>query len=271
MQQTAEQLRSEGRVGFVPTMGALHQGHLELVRRARAGADFVVVSIFVNPIQFGPGEDFARYPRNFSRDYRLLRAAGVDVIFYPRARDMYLPDFSTYVEVEGLTRELCGRSRPGHFRGVTTVVAKLFNIVKPHFAVFGQKDAQQALVIKRMVRDLNFDLKVVVVPTVRERDGLAMSSRNVYLTPAQRGQAPVLYQALQLAVRLIRSGVTDARRVQQALRRLISQQPEARIDYIQIVDTKRLQPVQKIEGEVLIGLAVYFGKARLIDNIIIRR
>jgi pantoate--beta-alanine ligase len=270
MQRTAEQLRSKGRIGFVPTMGALHDGHLELIRRAKRLADFVVVSIFVNPIQFGPNEDFRSYPRDSARDRRLLEELGVDVIFYPEVRDMYPSGFTTYVEVEGLTRELCGRSRPGHFRGVTTVVAKLFNIVKPHIAVFGQKDAQQVLVIKRMVRDLNFDLKVVVVPTVREPDGLAMSSRNVYLTPAQRRQAPVLYQSLQLAARLIRSGVTDARRVRQAMRRLVSSQPDARIDYIQIVDTKKLEPVQKIQGEVLIALAVYFGRARLIDNIIIR-
>ncbi len=270
MQQTAERLRSQGKVGFVPTMGALHEGHLALVRRARRLADFVVVSIFVNPLQFGPREDFRSYPRDFKQDRKLLQDLGVDVIFYPDAREMYRPGFASYVEVKGLTRELCGRSRPGHFRGVTTVVAKLFNIVKPHIAVFGQKDAQQALVIKRMVRDLNFDLKVVVVPTVREPDGLAMSSRNVYLTPAQRRQAPVLYQSLQLAARLIRSGVTDAGRVRQAMRRLISRQPAARIDYIQIVDAEKLKPVRQIQGKVLVALAVYFGHARLIDNIIIR-
>lgn len=269
MQVVAERLRSQGRVGFVPTMGALHEGHQELVKKAKLLADFVVVSIFVNPIQFGPKEDFRRYPRNFKQDRRLLTKLGVDVIFYPDVKQMYPNDFSTYVEVEGLTRHLCGRSRPGHFRGVATVVAKLFHIVKPHIAVFGQKDAQQAQVIKRMVQDLNFDIRIVVVPTVREPDGLAISSRNTYLTPAQRRQAPVLYQSLQMAARLIRSGVTDAGKVRQAMRQLISRQPDARIDYVEIVDWESLEPVRKIEGKVLIALAVYFGRARLIDNIIV--
>ncbi len=270
MQKLANWLQAQGRVGFVPTMGALHEGHLELVRVARENADFTVVSIFVNPIQFGPKEDYRQYPRDFARDRRLLAGLGVDVIFYPDVNAMYPEGFATYVEVEGLTRYLCGRSRPGHFRGVTTVVAKLFNIVKPQVAVFGQKDAQQALVIKRMVRDLNFDLKIIIVPTVREPDGLALSSRNAYLTPQQRRQATVLYQALQLAQRLIRAGETEPSRVKQALRRLIRTQPEARIDYVEIVDTVRLEPVSRIQGEVLVALAVYFGRARLIDNLIVR-
>lgn len=270
MQRVAEQLRSEGRVGFVPTMGALHQGHLKLMEVAREKCDRLVVSIFVNPIQFGPKEDYRFYPRDLQRDLRLVKQVGADVVFYPDVKEMYPKGYATYVEVEGLTRYLCGRSRPGHFRGVTTVVAKLFNIVKPHLAVFGQKDAQQAFVIKRMVKDLNYDIEVLVVPTVREKDGLAMSSRNVYLNSKERRQAPVLYRALKLAEGLIRNGERDAKRVKQAMRSLIREESEGRIDYIEIVDTNRLEPVKKLKGEVLIALAVYFGKARLIDNIIVK-
>lgn len=251
-------------------MGALHQGHLKLVRVAKRRCEGVVVSIFVNPLQFGPKEDYATYPRDFKKDQKLLKDVGADVVFYPAVREMYPPDYATYVEVEGLTRYLCGRSRHGHFRGVTTVVAKLFNIVRPHIAVFGQKDAQQALVIKRMVRDLNFDIEIVVVPTVREADGLAMSSRNLYLTQKERTQAPVLFRSLQLAKRLIKAGERDATKVKRTMRRLIQNEPEGRIDYVEIVDTQRLEPVKVIKGEVLIALAVYFGKTRLIDNLIIR-
>ncbi|MEO0020092.1 MAG: pantoate--beta-alanine ligase [candidate division WOR-3 bacterium] len=270
MQRVAEQLRSEGRVGFVPTMGALHQGHLKLMEVARERCDRLVVSIFVNPIQFGPKEDYRFYPRDLQRDLRLVKQVGADVVFYPDVKEMYPKGYATYVEVEGLTRYLCGRSRPGHFRGVTTVVAKLFNIVKPHLAVFGQKDAQQAFVIKRMVKDLNYDIEVLVVPTVREKDGLAMSSRNVYLNSKEREEAPVLYRALKLAEGLIRNGERDAKRVKGAMRSLIREESEGRIDYIEIVDTNRLEPVKKLKGEVLIALAVYFGKARLIDNIIVK-
>ncbi|NPV13740.1 pantoate--beta-alanine ligase [candidate division WOR-3 bacterium] len=270
MQRLAEQLRAKGRLGFVPTMGALHQGHLELVRVAQQRCDWVVVSIFVNPMQFGPKEDYRRYPRDFARDRKMLQEMGVDVIFYPDVREMYPDNYSTYVDVEGLTQYLCGRSRPGHFRGVTTVVAKLFNIVKPHLAVFGQKDAQQAYVIKRMVRDLNFDIEIVVAPTVREPDGLALSSRNSYLTPEERQQAVVLYQALHHAERMIKDGERDVRKVKQAMRRLIKTASLGRIDYVEIVDTNCLKPVQVIKGEVLIAVAVYFGKARLIDNLIVR-
>jgi len=266
MQRLARRLRAEGRIGLVPTMGALHEGHLKLVRVAQARCDYVVVSIFVNPIQFGPGEDYRTYPRDFSRDRRLLKSVGVDVVFYPDVSEMYPPEYSTYVEVETLTRHLCGRSRPGHFRGVTTVVAKLFNIVKPDLAVFGQKDAQQALVIKRMVRDLNFDIQIVVVRTVREPDGLAMSSRNAYLTPEQRRQATVLFRSLKLAQRLVKNGERDPARIKTAMHRLIKRESQGRIDYIEIVDTGRLEPVKKIAGEILIALAVYFGNARLIDN-----
>lgn len=270
MQRLAEELRREGRLGFVPTMGALHQGHLKLMEVAREKCDRLVVSIFVNPIQFGPKEDYRAYPRDLDHDLRLVRNVGVDVVFYPDVKEMYPEGYATYVEVEGLTRYLCGRSRPGHFRGVTTVVAKLFNIVKPHLAVFGQKDAQQAFVIKRMVEDLNYDIEIVVVPTVRESDGLAMSSRNVYLNQKEREQAPVLYRALKLGEKLIREGERDGNRLKHAMRRLIKDESDGRIDYIEIVDTCRLVPVKKIRGEVLIALAVYLGKARLIDNIIVR-
>ncbi|MEO0071010.1 MAG: pantoate--beta-alanine ligase [candidate division WOR-3 bacterium] len=270
MQQLAEKLRQEGKLGFVPTMGALHQGHLQLVSVAKKMCPRVAISIFVNPIQFGPKEDYLRYPRDFKGDLKLLKDAGVDVVFYPDVREMYPPDYNTYVEVERLTRYLCGRSRPGHFRGVTTVVAKLFNIVKPDIAVFGQKDAQQALVIQRMVKDLNFDIKIVIVPTVREPDGLAMSSRNRYLTPEQRTQAPVLFRSLKLAEGLIKKGERNTEKVKRAMRHLIQKESEGKIDYIEIVDTRYLEPAKVIKGEVLIALAVYFGRARLIDNTIIK-
>lgn len=270
MQQLAERLRRKGKVGFVPTMGALHQGHLELIRIAQRRCDWVVVSIFVNPIQFGPKEDYRNYPRNLTQDQKLLRERGVDVLFYPEVLEMYPENYSTYVEVEGLTRYLCGRSRPGHFRGVATVVTKLFNIVKPHQAVFGQKDAQQAFVIKRMVRDLNFDVEIVVVPTVREADGLALSSRNSYLTGAERRQAVVLHHALRHAEEMIKQGERNPEKVKRAMRRLIHRASTGKIDYVAIVDTTLLAPVKEIKGEVLVALAVYFGRARLIDNFIIR-
>ncbi len=273
MQRLADEWRRQGKViGFVPTMGALHEGHLSLIRIARERADVVVVSIFVNPTQFGPGEDYERYPRDLEGDLAKCEAEGVDVVFAPEVGDMYPEGFSTFVEVQGLTEELCGKYRPGHFRGVATVVAKLFNIVKPHFAVFGLKDAQQYFVIKRMVRDLNFDIEIVPGQTVREPDGLAMSSRNAYLTPEERRQAPVLYRSLLLARDLIlKEGVRDPEQVKEAMRQFIEREaPLGRIQYIEIVDTDRIKPVKEIKGEVLIALAVFFGKARLIDNIILR-
>ncbi|MGQ9708251.1 MAG: pantoate--beta-alanine ligase [bacterium] len=270
MQRLGQQLCTKGKTGLIPTMGALHEGHLELIRVARHQCDYVVVSIFVNPIQFGPQEDYRSYPRDFARDQHLLKGVGADVIFYPDVTEMYPAGYSTYVDVEGLTRFLCGRSRPGHFRGVATVVTKLFNIVRPSLAVFGQKDIQQAFVIKRMVRDLNFDIEVVIVPTVREPDGLAMSSRNAYLTSEQRRQAVVLFRSLQLAKSLIQNGERNASRLKRAMGRLINSESEGRIEYIEIVDTEWLEPVRKIKGEVVVALAVYFGKARLIDNLIIR-
>ena len=270
MQRTADALRAGGRrIGFVPTMGYLHEGHASLIRHARKRADEVVVSIFVNPAQFGPGEDYQTYPKDLDRDLRLIREAGADTVFIPSAEEMYPPDFATFVHVEGLTEGLCGVARPGHFRGVTTVVAKLFTSVKPHLAVFGQKDAQQALVIRRMVRDLNLDVEVQIAPTVREPDGLAMSSRNIYLNPDERLQAPALYQALRLAQQMARAGERNAPKIIQKMRDLISERPGARIDYVSIVDTQGLRPVEQLAGEVLVAVAVRFGRARLIDNVIL--
>jgi pantoate--beta-alanine ligase len=270
MQQVALGLKRRGRIGFVPTMGYLHEGHLRLVRAARRQSDFVVVSIFVNPIQFGPREDFSRYPRDFSRDRRLLQSAGADFIFYPGVKDIYPEGFATFVDVERLGEGLCGKSRPGHFRGVTTVVAKLFNIVLPDVAVFGAKDAQQAFVIRRMTRDLNFRTRIVILPTAREKDGLAMSSRNVYLTPEQRAEAPVLHRSLVLAKRLIGQGERNATKVKATMRRMILRESSGRIDYVEMVDTDEWSRVGTTRGETLIALAVFFGKTRLIDNVIVR-
>lgn len=270
MQRIALGWRGKGRVGLVPTMGFLHEGHLQLVRAARRQSRFVVVSIFVNPIQFGPKEDFRRYPRDFARDRRLLASAGADVIFYPSVEEMYPAGFATFVDVERLGDGLCGKSRPGHFRGVATVVAKLFNIVLPEIAVFGAKDAQQAFVIRRMARDLCFHTRIVIMPTAREKDGLAMSSRNVYLTPEQRAEAPVLHRSLLLARRLIVQGERRAARVKAAMRRMVRRESGGRIDYVEMVDTDELRPVKTIKGEVLVALAVHFGKTRLIDNTIVR-
>ena len=270
MQRIARGLKRSGRIGFVPTMGYLHEGHLRLVRAARRQSNFVVVSIFVNPIQFGPKDDFRRYPRDFNRDRRLLQTAGADFIFCPGVTDMYPEGFASFVEVERLGEGLCGKSRPGHFRGVTTVVAKLFNAVLPDVAVFGAKDAQQAFVIRRMVRDLGFQTRIVILPTAREKDGLAMSSRNVHLTPEQRAEAPALHRSLRLAKRLIGQGERHAAKVKAAMRRLIRRESSGRIDYVEMVDTDELRSVNAIKGETLVALAVFFGKTRLIDNVIVR-
>jgi pantoate--beta-alanine ligase len=270
MQELAEQTRTKGlKIGLVPTMGFLHQGHLSLIRLARKKADFVVVSIFVNPTQFGPGEDYQTYPRDLKRDCRLIEQSGGDVVFAPSAEEMYPKGYCTFVEVEGITRKLCGASRPTHFRGVTTVVTKLFYIVKPHFAVFGQKDAQQAIVIERLVKDLNFEIKIVVAPTVREPDGLAMSSRNRYLSEQEREDATVLYRSLQRAKSMVEAGERSASRVIVTMEKMISEKPTAQIDYIAVVDTRQLEPLEQLSGEVLIALAVRFDRARLIDNIIL--
>lgn len=256
-------------IGFVPTMGALHEGHLMLVKKAREVADTVLVSVFVNPIQFGRGEDFERYPRNLSHDVELLTWAGVDYVFAPAMEEFYPKDFDTFVEVEQLSEPLCGKFRPGHFRGVATVVTKLFTIVEPDYAFFGQKDAQQAGVIRRMARDLKFPVDVRICPIVREEDGLAMSSRNAYLSPDERRGATVLYRSLCRAAALILEGERQVARVRQAATDMIQAEPTARLEYFEIVDTRDFQPVAALRGEVLMALAVYIGKTRLIDNLLV--
>jgi pantoate--beta-alanine ligase len=254
-------------VGLVPTMGALHEGHLSLIRAARAQNDVVVVSIFVNPMQFGPTEDLAKYPRDLERDLRLVRQAEGDLVFSPSPEEMYAPDRSTWVDVEGLTEGLCGRSRPGHFRGVCTVVAKLFAICQPDRAYFGEKDAQQLAVIQRMVRDLNTRVEVVPCPIVREADGLAMSSRNVRLTPAARAQAPVLHRALLAARALVDEGEHDAAALDKAIRETLADATLGEIDYVGIVRADDLTRVTTVTGTCLLALAVRFGDVRLIDNL----
>lgn len=267
MQDIALGMKQAGkRIGFVPTMGYLHEGHLSLVKLARERSDVVVVSIFVNPTQFGPNEDLDAYPRDFDRDEEMCRNAGVDVIFYPAADDMYAVDATVYVVEERLSTKLCGSSRPGHFAGVLTVVAKLFNIVQPDMAVFGQKDAQQLRVIQQMVRDLNFPVEIIAGPIIREPDGLAMSSRNAYLKEDERQAALCLRRALDLAEKLYADGERDAGQIKSAMREQISRVTGADIDYIEIVDWHNLQPIDQIAGPALVALAVRIGKPRLIDN-----
>lgn len=254
-------------VGFVPTMGFLHEGHISLVKRAREENDVVVVSIFVNPTQFGPGEDFESYPRDLERDSALVESAGCDLVFAPSPEEMYPQPYNTYVDVYGgLTDKLCGASRPGHFKGVATVVTKLFNLVKPHRAYFGQKDAQQVAVIEQMVRDMNMDLTIVPCPIVREADGLALSSRNTYLTEAQREEALVLSHSLNWAKEAIESGQRDAKTLIEGMKALIQKAPSAEIDYVQIVSAQTLESVETLQGDILMALAVKVGKPRLIDN-----
>jgi pantoate--beta-alanine ligase len=270
MQKICGGLKREGKIiGFVPTMGYLHKGHLSLIKIAKRKSDVVVVSIFVNPTQFGPKEDFAKYPRDFKRDRLLLesRLGRDDFVFAPRIKDMYPEGYLTYVNVEKITGKLEGAIRPGHFQGVTTVVAKLFNIVQPDIAVFGQKDAQQAVVLKKMVDDLNYGIKVIIAGTVRERDGLASSSRNVYLLKEERKQTKVLYQALRLAKGMIKKGERSPSRIVSKVIALINKQPLADVDYVAITDAHSLELLNKLKGEILISLAVRFGKTRLIDNI----
>lgn len=260
--------RREGkRIGLVPTMGYLHEGHLSLVRESKARADVTVVSIFVNPTQFGPDEDYKKYPRDLEKDSAFLSAAGVDCLFYPDAAEIYPPNYRTYVEVEGLQDRLCGRSRPGHFRGVATIVLKLFDIVGPDQAFFGAKDAQQVLIIRRMAADLDLDVEVVTCPIVREPDGLAMSSRNAYLTPVQRTAARVLSTSLRWADKAVGAGERDAGRLVSGLRSILEAEPLARIDYVEAIDPETLDPVAEIRGQVLVALAVFIGSTRLIDNI----
>lgn len=259
-----------GRLGFVPTMGYLHEGHLALVGRARTECDHVAASIFVNPTQFGPNEDLDRYPRDLPRDLELLRAEGVDLVFVPSAAEMYPPDHSTFVVVERVTAPLEGARRPGHFRGVTTVVCKLFNIAAAQRAYFGQKDAQQTVVIRQMVRDLNIPVEIVIVPTVREPDGLAKSSRNVYLDPAQRAAAPVLYRALQYAATLFQQGERDAATLRAVLLRTLQEQPLAVVEYVSIAELATLVEIAgSIQRAALVSLAVRLGATRLIDNIVL--
>ena len=253
-------------IGLVPTMGFLHDGHLSLIQRARKQNDKVVVSVFVNPTQFGPNEDFDAYPRDIKKDLQRCESAGVDVVFAPAVADMYPSENKVYIDVEELGNGLCGAARPGHFRGVCTVVAKLFNIVKPDRAYFGEKDAQQLAIIKRMVYDLNFDVEIISCPIVREPDGLAMSSRNAYLSQQERAAALILSRALGEAKQLLLSGERDSRAAKQLMTDMISNEPLARIDYIEIVDAMSLVPVEIIKQPVLVALAVYIGKTRLIDN-----
>ncbi|MCL0073855.1 pantoate--beta-alanine ligase [Dehalococcoidia bacterium] len=256
-------------VGFVPTMGYLHEGHLSLVRRARGENRSVAVSIFVNPTQFGPQEDFETYPRDAERDLTLLRREGIDVVFLPEAEEMYPADFNSWIVVEGITEMLEGASRPGHFRGVATIVAKLLNIVQPNRAYFGRKDAQQALVIKKMVADLNMNPRIIVAPTVREPDGLAVSSRNVRLDPEERQAALVLWKSLSLAQQLRSGGEKSADRIRRQMIALIEGEPRALIDYVSIADPESLRELDEIDRPALVSLAVWIGKTRLIDNVIL--
>ena len=258
-------------VGFVPTMGYLHEGHLSLIRRARRENDVVVVSVFVNPTQFGPNEDFERYPRNLERDAELCRREGVDFLFNPSESEMYPEGFSTFVEVEGLTEGLCGRSRPGHFRGVATIVTKLLNIVRPTRAYFGEKDFQQLQVIKRLVKDLNIPVEIVGCPIVREEDGLAMSSRNVYLSKEERESALSLYRGLRLAKELFESGERNPEVIKEKVKEFILSHPETKIDYVEIISPDKLEPVGRVEEGDVMALAVFVGDTRLIDNYVFGR
>jgi pantoate--beta-alanine ligase len=264
-----EARQGKKKVGLVPTMGALHTGHASLIDTAASQCDFVVVSIFVNPTQFGPREDFSAYPRPMEKDLALCKAHGVDVVFAPSAGEMYGEGGLTWVDVEKLSEPLCGQFRPGHFRGVTTVCAKLFNIVRPDLAFFGQKDAQQAVLIRRMVSDLNMPLEIVVCPTVRESDGLAMSSRNQYLSSKERAQAATLYRALSNAQDQIAAGVRDATRLTAGIAEILHQVPGLQIQYASIVDAESLQPLDPVAGRVLMAVAVRLGTTRLIDNIVV--
>ncbi|HYN14216.1 MAG TPA: pantoate--beta-alanine ligase [Terriglobales bacterium] len=270
MRAACRAARQDGRrLGFVPTMGALHAGHISLVRAARRQCDAVAVSIFVNPTQFGPREDFSKYPRTLERDRELLEAEGVAILFAPATEEMYPAGSTTFVTVEGLSEKLCGRSRPGHFRGVATVVSKLFNLVEPDLAFFGQKDSAQAVIIRRMVRDLDLDVEIVVCPIVREPDGLALSSRNAYLDPRQRKQATVLHRALMRVQMLADRGESDSARLIAAALEVFREEPEVRLDYFEIVDTETLDPVADTSQGALVAVAAFVGTTRLIDNIVL--
>ncbi len=270
MQDRVKELRREGKsLGLVPTMGFFHEGHLSLMQAAREN-DVVVVSLFVNPAQFGPEEDFAAYPRDLDRDLAMAESVGVDIVFHPSAEEMYPEPFSTYVQVEGVTAGLCGRSRPGHFRGVATVVAKLFQIIPADRAYLGQKDAQQLAVIRQMVRDLNMDIEVIGCPIIREPDGLAMSSRNTYLGQDERRAAAVLYRSLQGAERLVKSGEREAAVLEAAIRAVFADEPLAQLEYMEVCDSIRMQPIAQLEGTVLVAVAAKIGRSRLIDNMLLK-
>ncbi|MCP2619970.1 pantoate--beta-alanine ligase [Candidatus Aminicenantes bacterium AC-334-K16] len=256
-------------IGFVPTMGYLHEGHLSLVRESLKMTDKTVVSIFVNPTQFGPREDYQQYPRNIQRDTAILEELGVDYLFVPAVEEMYPSGYKTYVEVTDLQNKLCGRSRPGHFRGVCTIVLKLFNIIQPDWSFFGQKDAQQAIIIQKMVEDLNLETKIKVLPIVRDKDGLALSSRNTYLSPTERKAALILYKSLQLARQLFIAGEKKATLIKQAMIDLIHQEPLAKIDYVAIVKMENFEELEIITDKALVAVAVFIGQVRLIDNIIL--
>lgn len=267
MQEFSESMRNSGKkIAFVPTMGYFHRGHLSLMEEGNKLGDCMVISIYVNPTQFGPEEDLEKYPRDFEQDRKLSEGVGVDVIFYPPNNEMYPEHYQTYVNVEGVTNNLCGMSRPGHFRGVTTICAKLFNIVKPHVTVFGKKDFQQLTAIKRMVTDLNMDLEVIGMPTVREADGLAMSSRNTYLKEEERESALSLSRSLKLAKELYDGGKKNAVKIIDEAKKFIEGHPHTKIDYVKICDTNTMEDVEYLKNEAVIALAVRVGKARLIDN-----
>ena len=270
MQKFSDHLRSEGKIiGIVPTMGYLHDGHLSLIKTVKPLCDIVIMTIFVNPTQFAPSEDFGKYPRDFEHDEKLAKESGVDVIFYPSTEEMYIEEHLTTVKVKKITEIMCGVSRPAHFDGVTTIVTKLFNIVKPHIAVFGQKDAQQTGIIKKMVIDLNIDIKIIVSPIIREKDGLAMSSRNAYLAEYERKDALVLHKSLLLAESEIKKGEKSAERIIDGMKELILKKKRVKIDYIDIVDYNTFEEIDVIDREILIAVAAYVGKTRLIDNIIV--
>lgn len=272
MQRAADTLRLTGKeIGFVPTMGYLHDAHIQLVREVKSRCDAVVVSIFVNPTQFGPGEDFERYPRDEEGDRNKLEGEGVDILFVPEPSQMYPPDYQTFVSVTEVTKGLCGDFRPGHFRGVATVVAKLFNIVKPHVAILGEKDYQQLLVIKRMVRDLKFDVDIVPGKLVREDDGIAMSSRNVYLSPAERERARVLFRSLQRGKELYESGERSVSRIRETVRDVIASEAGVSLQYVEVRDAETLEEREEIKGQAVIAVAAVVGPSRLIDNIILGR
>ena len=266
-----EQKQQNKTIGFVPTMGSLHEGHLSLIKRAKKENDFVIVSVFVNPTQFAPNEDFAKYPRDIDRDEQLANSVGADLIFHPAVDEMYIPGASTYVEVEGnLTKKLCGSSRPTHFKGVTTVVTLLFHIVSPDAAYFGQKDAQQAAIIQKMVRDLHMEVNVVICPIVREEDGLALSSRNIYLNQEERKQALILYQTLKEVKKLCLNN-PNVSELKTFMKKKINTMPLAMIDYVEILDADTLEEIETIDRSALAAVAVKFGKTRLIDNMRLER